>query len=159
MPDPRPSGPTSAPVPDAARELERMLVRRRAIDRELLTLDAFSRWGPKDEGEQAEARANGDRLAAEERAIDAELEARVKQLRAEHPEAVEAWASAHQRLLDHFLDGLTDAQPTERSVAEKERAAWRRVAGGKKAFVDQNTYFVRYDEALFEALFGRLVDD
>lgn len=146
-------------VPDAACELERRLLRRRAIDRELLTLDAFSRWGPRDEAKQADARAEGARLADEERAIDAELEARVKQLRTEDPAAVEAWASAHQRLLDHFLEGLTEAQRTERSVAEKERAAWGRVARGKKALVDQNTYFVRYDEALFEALFGRLVDD
>lgn len=146
-------------VSEAARGLERLLARRRAIDTELFTLDAAERWGACDTDAREEARAEGGRRISEKCAIDAELTARVARLRVDDPAALQEWASAHRALLERFLAQLTDAQRTERMVAEGERAAWEAVSRGEAAFVDQNTHYVRYDSALFAALFGDLSSD
>ena len=120
----------------------------------LLSADAFERWGPKDDVEQAKAIfADADAASVRRSEAAAAIEALVQALRASEPEAVAAWADAHVELLDEYL-GRIDADTTEAFVANEEREKWARVKAGAIARFDQNGYYVRYSRELYAELFG-----
>lgn len=141
-------------VPAETAELEAEAKRIRAAGSVLLYADAFDRWGPKDDSEQAQAlarevaQAEADRRDASER-----ITKRVAELRADDPRPIEAWADAHVELLDEFL-GRVAPDSTEAHVAQQERAQWLELRAGERSRVEQNTYYVRYDPALYQQLFG-----
>lgn len=143
-------------MPDAAIELERWMARRRTIESRLLTLDGYRRWGARTEEDHATAAAEESVLGMELREGDAALTRRVEALRVEDPGAIARWCEAHVALLDHYLAMLGDdeAKRTERFVAEGERREWQEVLAGERGFADENVYYVRFDPALYEALFG-----
>jgi hypothetical protein len=120
----------------------------------LLSADAFDRWGPKDDVEQrqAMARAVAEAEATRRTAID-RIERRVAELRLTDARALEAWADAHVELLDHRLAAIP-AEGTEAFVAGQERIKWLELRAGSCSRVEQNTYYVHYDRALYEQLFG-----
>ncbi|MBX3275391.1 MAG: hypothetical protein KF729_34310 [Sandaracinaceae bacterium] len=145
-------------LPAPARALEAIAARiRQAVD-SLVSLDALDRWGVRDPDARAHVEAQirtADQALA---ALRAELTRRSDALRAEDPGALEAWARAHQRLLDAFVASLPsdESARTARYVAQKERDEWDEVALGARPWVDRNTFYVQYDAALFAALFGSL---
>jgi hypothetical protein len=120
----------------------------------LLYSDAFERWGPKDEFERtmaiADAAAEAERTKA---AAVAWIIQRVTELRATAPERVARWADAHVELLDDYL-GRVAADTTEAHVARQEREQWLELRAGQRDRVDQNGYYVRYDDARYRAWFG-----
>ncbi len=145
----------SALVKPSVTALERLLHQRRQCANAMLNLDMMDRWA----GGEAAAKASRDYgpVAEEHRALTAAIEERVAELRSADPAAVEQWVDAHVRLLDRFIDSDLSSYSmadTARYVAREEREAWREVAAGERAFVDQNIYYVRRDPVLFEALFG-----
>jgi hypothetical protein len=124
----------------------------RAAGSMLLYADAFDRWGPKD-GDEREAIERGAAEAdASRRAAIERLERLIVELRAHDPRPLEAWADAHVELLDDYLTRVA-ADSTEAFVAREERGKWLELrAGGSR--VQQNTYYVRYDAALYQQIFG-----
>ena len=141
-------------VPPESAALEAEAKQIRAAGSVLLYADAFDRWGPKDDSAQREAiereaaEAEASRRAAIER-----LERRIAELRDRDPRVLEAWADAHIELLDDYLTRVT-ADSTEAFVAREERGKWLELRGGAGPRVEQNTYYVRYDAALYQQLFG-----
>lgn len=141
-------------VPPEVAELEALAKVIRLAGGALLNADMFDRWGPKDDDEQREAIEREAREAEQQRraAID-ELERRVIELRATAPELLDRWANAHLELLDDYL-GQADADSTGAFVAGQEREHWTGLSAGERSRVEQNVYYVRYDSALYERLFG-----
>jgi hypothetical protein len=141
-------------VPAATAELETWAKQIREAGSMLLNADMFDRWGPKDDVEQREAiereaaEAGAQRCAAIER-----IEQRVAELRNRDPRVLEAWADAHVELLDDYLCRVA-ADSTEAFVAKQERDKWLELRAGTCVRVEQNIYYVRYDRALYEQLFG-----
>jgi hypothetical protein len=141
-------------VPPETAELEADAKLIRAATSMLVSADAFDRWGPKDDVAQREAiereaaEADAQRHAAIQR-----IERRVAELRSQDARALEAWADAHVELLDEYL-GRVHPRSTEAFVAKQERAQWLELRAGSCSRVEQNTFYVRYDAALYEQLFG-----
>lgn len=135
-------------------ELEAEAKKIRAAGSVLLYADAFDRWGPKDDAEQREAieREAAEAEASRRAAIEV-LERRITELRADDPRPLEAWADAHVELLDDYLARVA-GDSTEAFVARQERDKWLELRGGGGSRVEQNTYYVRYDAALYQQLFG-----
>lgn len=134
-------------------ELERMMKLRRESGSALITADAYERWGPKDQPEQAATIFGAaDEAANVMRETESALEARIGALRASQPEVIAAWVAAHQALLDEFLERTDDRVAA--SVAKEEKRKWRAVLAGKASLVHQNTFYVHYDPVLYEELFG-----
>ncbi len=136
-----------------ARALERLLRKRRRLAEKLLNLDMYDRWGnrsvPALNRELLRAEEYGKKLSAVER----ELEKRSTEA---GPEAVREWARAHLALLEDFVSkrkGRKD-QSTALFVARQELEAWRGVEERGTGFVDQNVYYIHYDESLYESYFG-----
>lgn len=141
----------------AACGLERLQAERRAIGAELLYLDGYDRWGQPDDREGVWRQQS--ELGERRRHVVAELERRVRSLRASDPSHVIAWAEAHRALLSAYADACRAKEPageqsTERFVAEGEMEAWAKVASGEADSVDENTYYVSVDASQYEALFG-----
>lgn len=151
---------TSPAHADHVRQLERLLAQLRADGAGLLEQDAWDRWGSHhaSDAERAE-RAERERALVEHRATtQRELEALVAKLRETAPAAIAAWADAHDTLLADFLarTGAVDPDSSAATavfVANQEREGWRAVARGERAFVDENTFFVSIDRALYQRLF------
>lgn len=155
MPEPAP--PTR--VPDAACALERHLARRRDATSALLLLDGEDRWGHPDAARRAQMDREAAALTAAMREAEAALEREVAALRTVDAATLDAWVAAQEALLDAYLAELAAApEPgrgrTEAHVARQERAAWGEVRAGARAWVDQNTFYVRAPRALYQALFG-----
>lgn len=137
-------------VPEGAIALERLLRRRRELGNNLLNIDMQERWGS--DAQKAEARRDGLKLGAEAREVDAELEALAAATWRAEPDATRAWAAAHVTLLDRFLAETDD--DVGRNVATEERGQWQEVARGERSCVRGNVFYVRFDPALYEELFG-----
>ena len=139
-----------------ARALERLLSRRRTLGGFLLNADMFDRWGPK-EGPEFESMAVESAAANREHAsVTAALAARAAETRARAPESVRAWANAHVDLLERFIATYT-SEPTYATnvfVARQEAGQWREVAAGRRAFVEENVFYVHVDAAQHAAYFG-----
>lgn len=141
-------------VPPEAAELEGHMRMRRQATALLVDCEGFERWGSKDDPAQnarmEQAARDGGRMRAESNAA---LEARVPEIRASCPAAIEAWVAAHQQLLDELL-ARADLDRTSHSVATEEKAEWDRVLRGEIDCFSANPVYVHYDRALYEALFG-----
>lgn len=85
-------------------------------------------------------------------AATATLAALVARTRVEQPDAIVAWATAHDRYLAAFLAETTD--DTARFVATRERAEWAEVAAGARAYVTENGFFVTANADRYRRLFG-----
>ena len=139
------------PVPPSVLELQQLLHRRRHQSGASLSMEMYERWGPRDKASQRKNAEEAARVAAEARAVEAELVERVRELRADDPDAVVAWARAHQDLLRRFLDSTEDQ--TARYVANEELEHWQQVVDGTRDWVRGNTFYVRYDRERYAALF------
>lgn len=138
--------------------LERLLRRRHTLGGMLLNADMFDRWGPK-EGPEFDAMAVESAAAGREHeTVTAQLAARVAETRARAPESVRAWANAHVELLERFVATYT-SEPTYATnvfVARQEADQWREVAEGKRAFVEENVFYVHVDADQHAEFFGVL---
>lgn len=143
--------------PEVARSLERLLLRIHALGGQLLSMDGYERWGGGSDPAMNALLADGGRVRADHERAVAELEALLAHARRTEPAAVTYWAEAHERLLAHFLETMTDG--TARFVAEEERTAWRALREGTGPLVRENVYYVHVDRALHRALFGDLAPD
>ncbi|MBN8219370.1 MAG: hypothetical protein J0L53_00520 [Spirochaetes bacterium] len=137
--------------------LQKDLMQIRELAGSLLSRDAYDRWsyGPPEEKEE-----NLAAMAREDREIRAQreqLSQRVQQLRASEPEAVVEWAAAHIALLEDFIAEKSadkEKNGTEIYVAEGELAEWRKLKNGEVSFVEQNVFYVHYNEKLYRSYFG-----
>ena len=145
-------------VPEAARALERLLRRRRALSSVLLNIDMFDRWGPKEGEERDRNLAEGEAAQREHNEVTAALTKLATELQKTDAAAVAAWATAHLDLLDRFIaERLEDpSQDTARYVAKEEHAGWQEVREGKRPFVDENCFYVSVDRDRHRAWFGAL---
>ncbi len=142
-------------MPPEALALERLLIRRKELAGNLLNVDMYDRWGPKDGPEHAQMMADGATAQREHAAVTAELTALATATRARAPDAMRAWADAHLALLQRFIDTHPDASDdTARFVARQESTAWHKVASGDLPFVDENCYYIHIDPAHHAELFG-----
>ena len=91
--------------------------------------------------------------ASERPTIRALLQTRISELRQSNPEALRAWAEAHDTLLEHCIE-TEDASSVAVFVAKSERLEWRRFAQGELEFVEENCVHVRPDPTLYQSLFG-----
>lgn len=139
---------------DDVRALETLLARLRRSAGVSLNADMWERWGAAHASDEEKARVAADAEAATRDRSEAArgLDALVARLRVEAPDAVAAWADAHDALLAAFLAGCADS--TGRFVAEKERAAWAEVRRGERAWVEENVFYVSIDPVRYRALFG-----
>lgn len=146
------------PLLDDVCTLERLLARRRRLGSQLLSLDAYDRWGARSTEEKAQAAEETRELQAARAQVTAELEAMVEQLRGRRPEAIREWALAHIELLEHFVASLgaeaEDKLSTERFVAERERDEWGEVRDGALPYVEENVFYVHLDPERYRQLFG-----
>lgn len=143
------------PVPPGTQALERLLRRRRELVSGLVSLDGYERWGARTPEDHAQAAAEGAELNRQLREVEGELTALVTRLRAEQPESVLRWAAAWRELLLEYLRQVAPGS-TEAFVAGGELHEWEKVSAGELAFVDQNSFYVRVDQALHARLFGAL---
>lgn len=132
--------------PDAVR-LARLYALRRHQGQAALSLDAYDRWGhganyPGLEADQALA-AGASETDAAMRALAATLD----------PEVRQAFVEARIALLERYLEHVA-GDSTEAFVARGECEAWRGFGRGESQLVRQNTYYVRFDAAQFQELFG-----
>lgn len=140
-------------VPQQALELEQWHRALRTARATLAEVAAFERIGRADDHETADrmvfakARATADQIEA-----SGTLELFLATFRESCPRAVEAWAAAHQRLLDDLM--ARNRNGTVRFVAKAEREQWDEVARGERDHVQSNTYYIEYDRDLYRALFG-----
>lgn len=148
-------------VPSRVAELETLLAKIRHANASLLDIDMWDRWGRQHSSAQeiAEREAHGDRCAAERTALRERLTALVAKLRAEQPEAVAAWADAHDAFLAAFVEESTRPDSPSRDstalfVAKQEREGWAAVKRGELAFVDENCFYITIDRNRYRALFG-----
>lgn len=139
---------------DHVRALETLLARIRRSGGVLLNVDMWERWGAghASDDERARVAADAEAAAQDRREAARGLDALVARLRVEAPDAVAAWADAHDALLAAFLEGCADS--TGRFVAEQERAAWAEVRRGERAWVEENVFYVSIDPARYRALLG-----
>jgi hypothetical protein len=144
--------------PDDVCALERLLARRRTLASQLLSLDAYDRWGARTAEDRARVAEETRELEAERVEVIAELEALVEGLRRERPAAVREWALAHIELLEHYVESLgadaEDKLSTERFVAEQEADKWGQVRDGTLPYVEENVFYVHLDPTLYRQLFG-----
>ncbi len=142
-------------VPKRAVALESLAKAIRHSTDTLISFDAFERWGPTDDDEQLSKmqRAADEATESRKAAIDA-LALRLPKLLEEEPAIVDAWVDAHLALLDELLAREKDT--TALYVAKEEKTKWRQVRRGEITHVEQNTFHVRYDRALYEQTFGFL---
>lgn len=137
--------------------LQKDLMQIHALAGSLLSRDAYDRWShapPEKKEENLAAMAREDR---EIRALREQLSQRVEQLRENEPEAVAEWAAAHIALLEDFIAEKSadkEKNGTEIYVAEGELAEWRKLKNGEVSFVEQNVFYVHYDEKLYRSYFG-----
>jgi hypothetical protein len=145
-------------VPDAARELERLLLRRHALNNILLNVDMFDRWGPKSGPEYEQMMADGAQAQGEQQEVTRRLAALSVETWQRDPDAIRAWATAHIDLLERFIAGHAgDTQhDTAVFVAREEIAAWREVAAGARPYVEENVFYVRVDPLRHAEWFGEL---
>ncbi len=141
------------------RALEALLGRLRVLGAELLSLDAFDRWGPKAGPDYERFIVDDERAQSLHKATEAELTALVTRLRHEDPDAVLRWADAHDALLRSFIATCAGAAENTRAstaafVAKDELQAWAAVKSGAQPFVRENTYYVQVDPELRRTLFG-----
>ncbi len=140
-------------IGENARELERLMVRRRALCSQLLSLDSYDRWGNPDDEQREELQKEMGKAIGDEAAVRVELDAAVARLRIEYPEDVIAWATAHVGLLEHYMK-LHGEKTTEHFVAKREHAEWNEVIVGARAFVEESVTYVRQDRDLYREIFG-----
>jgi hypothetical protein len=135
-------------------ELETQLARIRQRNSSLLDIDMWDRWGRRHASDQeiAERAANEKQCTADRAEAIETLLALVARLRGDHPDAIAAWADAHQELLGAFIAEARDS--TAVYVATQEREGWAAVKRGDKPFVDENTFYVSIDRERYRALFG-----
>jgi hypothetical protein len=144
------------------RALETLLARKRRSGNVLLNIDMWDRWGSAHASAEERARYGAEADAAHRERSEAVqgLDALVARLRVEAPDAIVAWADAHDAFLAAFVAGLPDGgapgstASTARFVAEQERAAWAEVRRGERAWVDENVYYVSIDPDRYRAAFG-----
>ena len=146
-------------VPATAQALETCLRIRRLAVSALLSLDGEDRWGrpgPERLDEMAKETAQlNEQISRAETAMNQQVET----LRREDPGALESWISAHEMLLEAYLQQLAQhPEPervgTETYVAQQERALWAQVRAGEMAYVNQNSFYVRPPRELYVQLFG-----
>jgi hypothetical protein len=147
-------------IQDHVRELETLLARKRRSGSVLLNIDMWDRWGSAQASDEERARyaAEADAALRERSAAVQGLDSLVARLRVEAPDAIVAWADAHDAFLAAFIEGCPDAPgshaSTARFVAAQERVAWAEVRRGERAWVDENVYFIAIDPDRYRALFG-----
>jgi hypothetical protein len=121
----------------AAIDLERLLVRIRALTTELLSMEEYARWGGgSDPAMNAMLESDGGKRAAERTALRDELETAAR--RADRA-TILAWADAHIALLEE--------QP---ALA----APWLEVKAGARAFVEDSVVYARFDPERYRSFFG-----
>lgn len=141
------------------RELERLLATIRRAGGVQLDYDMWDRHGRQHaSAEQCSAMdaefANATR--EREKATSA-LEALVLATRAEAPTELTTWADAHDADLAAFLDDCAargESESTAAFVARGEREHWAEVRAGKRAFVDENAFYVTMNAERYRRLFG-----
>ena len=143
-------------IPDAAVELERLVVARRVAAAELLNLEMHDRWGHSSDPVMNQKMEQAGAIREMHTSAGKQLVELVRSYRKEQPEAVEYWANAHVQLLQNFLETTTDS--TARFVAEKEISAWQAVLSGNRDIVEENIFYVAYDAELHRKLFGAMLD-
>src|SRR5262245_53338551 len=143
---------------DEVRALEALLAQKRRAGAELLSFDAWDRWGsqhatPEERAsmEEAASRAHAERASATQ-----ELTVLVERLRREAPSAIAEWADAHDRFLGEFIERRRGDEKASTAVfvAEGERGEWAAVKRGEKPFVEENVYYVTIDRERYLAIFG-----
>jgi hypothetical protein len=85
------------------------------------------------------------------------LEALVIATRAEAPAELTAWADAHEAYLAAFVDDCAacgESDGTATFVARRESEHWAEVRAGKRAFVDENVFYVTMNAERYRRFFG-----
>jgi hypothetical protein len=141
-----------AVISEAVRRLQTLAKRLHDVGGLLLSMDAADRWGPKAGPDRERLDRDIAEAQREHHAVKAQLIAEVAAVRSEDPASLRVWIDAHVRLLDEFSTRQEEGS-TERSVAQRERAQWLALEESGD-FVHQNTFYVRYDDALYAELFG-----
>jgi len=141
------------------RDLERLLAKIRNAGNVQLNYDMWDSHGREHASAEQCATMEAELANAshERNAAKAALEALVATTRAEAPAEIAAWADAHDAYLAAFLADCAakgEADGTAASVATGERAAWAEVRAGKRAFVDEDLFYVTENAARYRQLFG-----
>lgn len=149
----------SAMSTDRMRELETLLARIRAAKNVLLNYDMWDSQGASHAPDEVRARWEADAASARSQlsTTQAELEKQVATTRASAPGEIAAWADAHDQYLAAFLAECAAkgaSADTAASVASEERAGWHEVRDGKRAFVDENVFYVTLNAERYRTLFG-----
>ena len=135
-------------------QIERLMKKRRRLSNILLNLDMYERWGgSQDSSMNAELSRAADYSVQNEQARQEiiQLAGRLS------PADRRAWAEAHLALLQDFLaDCRADGQntSTEEFVAREESTGWQEVASGTADLVQQNIFYIRYKNELYQQYFG-----
>lgn len=140
-------------VGDAAAALQRLLTERRFLSERSTDMDAYQRWGQgSDPGFEADFARLGN-PAERKRRLNQAFRQGIADLRERDSNAAVALAQAHQALLTQCIESGGE-DTTAIFVAQQELAGWRAVEAGEADIVAQNSHFIDYDPALFEAFFG-----
>lgn len=135
-------------------EAERWLRKRFHNSGAGLGLDAQDKWGPRDEASRKALAAETHRLSAERAYVEGELKKATAQVvQTGH---LHAWVGAHVKLLTAFIAAQGDDpnHTTSVHVAARERDAWQALDAQADKPPEQNCFYVTYDTALYQSLFG-----
>jgi hypothetical protein len=119
-----------------------------------LNLEMYERWGGGNNAEMNEAlKDNSHYEKSRQNALDIKsaMQTAAADIRAEV-------ATAYIFMLRHFLDKCEKAEydtKTAQFVANKEIELWAQYQRSEIDFVDQNGYYINYEQPLFEAFFGK----
>lgn len=119
-----------------------------------LNLEMYERWGG---GSDAKMNAALKDNSHDEKCRQNEAATKAAMKSAQPDVRVEV-ATAYIFMLRHFLDKCEKAEydtKTAQFVANKELELWAQYQGSEIDFVDQNGYYIHYEQPLFEAFFGK----
>jgi hypothetical protein len=123
-----------------------------------LNLEMYERWGGGSDPVMNAAlndNSHYEKCRQNEVAAKAALKSALPDIRVEV-------ATAYIFMLRHFLDKCEKAEydtKTAQFVANKEIELWAQYQNSEIDFVDQNGYYINYEQPLFEAFFGKIIRD
>ena len=156
------SGMPEDPSPQVSlrvRELEHLLATIRRAGGVQLDYDMWDRHGRQHaSAEQCSAMdAEFAKATRERENATSTLEALVIATRTQAPAELTVWADAHDAYLAAFLDDCAargESEGTAAFVARGEREHWAEVRAGKRAFVDENVFYVTMNTERYRTFFG-----
>lgn len=139
--------------------LEKLCKERRRLGTILLNLDMYERWGQNSDKTLNQELEKAGEYGATAAEIDEKIAHSINAL---DDGVLEEWCDAHITLLNDFIERSGEKGASDRNrnsataifVASEEKIAWNELKQRKVSRVKQNTFYVKYDEDLFQLLFG-----